>query len=72
MKACQISHERTGYNNPDVDGYIERFFRSLKGEEVWLQEYSSFAEATAAIEPYIHFYNTDRPHCALGYRSLLD
>ncbi|AEJ43378.1 Integrase catalytic region [Alicyclobacillus acidocaldarius subsp. acidocaldarius Tc-4-1] len=34
MKACQINHERTGFNNPDADGYIERFFRSLKEEEV--------------------------------------
>ncbi|MCL6454054.1 MAG: integrase core domain-containing protein, partial [Alicyclobacillus sp.] len=41
-------------------------------EEVWLQEYSSFAEAKAAIESYIHFYNTDRPHSALGYRSPLE
>ncbi|WP_341770558.1 IS3 family transposase [Alicyclobacillus sacchari] len=72
MRACQINHERTGYNNPDDDGYIERFFRSLKEEEVWLQEYSSFAEAKAAIESYIHFYNTDRPHSALGYRSPLE
>ncbi|MBX6396587.1 MAG: transposase [Alicyclobacillaceae bacterium] len=69
MKACQINHERTGYNNPDADGYIERFCRSLKEEEVWLQEYSSFAEAKAAVESYIHFYNTERRHSALDYRS---
>ncbi|WP_029420180.1 integrase core domain-containing protein [Alicyclobacillus macrosporangiidus] len=64
-----INRERTGYNNSDADGYIERFFQSLKEEEVWLQEYSSFAEAKAAIESYIHFYNTEQPHSALGYRS---
>ncbi len=62
-------HERTGYNNPDADGYIERFFRSLKEEEVWMQEYDNFAEAKSAIKTYIEFYNKERPHSALGYRT---
>ena len=69
MKDCQVNHERTGYNNPDADGYIERFFRSLKEEEVWMQEYDSFTEAKIAIETYIEFYNKERPHSSLGYRS---
>ncbi|WP_370541908.1 IS3 family transposase [Alicyclobacillus tolerans] len=37
-----------------------------------MQEYNSFAEAKAAIESYIHFYNTERPHSALDYRSPLE
>ncbi|WP_157057185.1 IS3 family transposase [Alicyclobacillus hesperidum] len=31
-----------------------------------LQEYSSFSEAKAAVQSYIHFYNTDRSHSALS------
>ncbi|TDY37197.1 putative transposase [Alicyclobacillus sacchari] len=69
MKDCQVKHERTGYHNPDADGYIERFFRSLKEEEVWMQEYDNFAEAKIAIKTYIEFYNKERPHSALGYRT---
>lgn len=64
-----MKHERTGYHNPDADGYIERFFRSLKEEEVWMQEYDNFAEAKIAIKTYIEFYNKERPHSALGYRT---
>ncbi|MCL6633219.1 MAG: integrase core domain-containing protein [Alicyclobacillus herbarius] len=44
----------------------------MKEEEVWLQEYRSFAEAKTALDSYIHFYNTERPHSALGYRSPLE
>ncbi|WP_139234686.1 IS3 family transposase [Alicyclobacillus macrosporangiidus] len=44
----------------------------MKEEEVWLQEYSSFAETKAAIESYIRSYNTDRPHSPPGYRSPLE
>jgi putative transposase len=64
-----IKQERTGYNNPDADTYIERWFRTLKEETVWLQEYSSFLEAKKDIDRYIRFYNAERPHSALGYLS---
>jgi putative transposase len=69
LAACDITHERTGYNNPDGDAYIERFFRTLKEEEVWLHDYGSFAEASEAIARFIAYYNAERPHQALGYRS---
>lgn len=64
-----ITHERTGYNNPDANAFIERWFRTLKEEAVWLNEYRTFDEAKQDIERYIRFYNTERLHSALGYRS---
>ncbi|WP_093231815.1 IS3 family transposase [Thermoflavimicrobium dichotomicum] len=69
LKDAGIKQERTGYNNPDADAYIERWFRTLKEETVWLQEYSSFFEAKNNIDQYIKFYNDERPHSALGYLS---
>jgi len=69
LAACDIAHERTGYNNPDGEAYSERFFRTLKEEEVWLHDYHSFAEASAAIARFISYYNAERPHQALGYLS---
>jgi putative transposase len=72
VKALQdagIKQERTGYNNPDADAYIERWFRTLKEETVWLQEYTTFLEAKKDIDRYIRFYNAERPHSALGYLS---
>ncbi|MCL6445984.1 MAG: integrase core domain-containing protein [Alicyclobacillus sp.] len=37
-----------------------------------MQEYSSVAEGKEAIEAYIKFYNTERLHSSLGYRSPAD
>jgi putative transposase len=39
-----ITHRRTAYNHPEGNSYIERFHRSLKEEEVWLNEYENFAQ----------------------------
>ena len=58
-----------GRPKPDGDAYIERFFRTLKEEEVWLHDYASFAEASKAIARFIAYYNAERPHQALGYLS---
>jgi putative transposase len=54
---------------PEQNGLIERFFRSLKEECVWQHNFGSFAEARAAITQWIEWYNAERPHQALGYRS---
>lgn len=47
----------------------ERFFRSLKYEEVYINEYITPKEMIAAVNTYIHNYNTVRPHAALGGRT---
>lgn len=45
--------------------FIERFWRSLKYEEVYLHAYASTSEARSGIGRYIAFYNGERPHSAL-------
>jgi putative transposase len=52
---------------PEQNGLIERFFRSLKEECVWQNRFESFNEARTAISQWIRWYNTGRPHQALGY-----
>ena len=54
---------------PEQNGLIERWFRSLKEECVWQQQFGTFADAQQAIRGWITWYNTERPHQALGYRS---
>jgi putative transposase len=54
---------------PEQNGLVERFFRSLKEECVWQHNFASFAEARTAITQWIEWYNAERPHQALGYRS---
>jgi putative transposase len=64
-----ILHRRTAYNHPEGNGMIERFHRSLKEEEIWLNEYRSLEEARESIGRWIEQYNHDRPHQALGNRT---
>jgi len=69
LSSLGITHRRTAYNHPEANGMVERFFRSLKEEEVWQNEYESLAEARGRIGAWIMFYNKERPHMALGYRT---
>jgi putative transposase len=49
--------------------FIERLWRSLKHEEVYLKDYQRMSEAHAGIEKWFQFYNHRRPHQSLGYRT---
>jgi putative transposase len=49
--------------------FIERLWRSLKYEEVYLREYRRVPEARTGIGNWIHFYNHERFHQSLGYRT---
>ena len=49
--------------------FIERLWRSLKYEEVYLKDYESVTEARSGIEKYLRFYNHERLHQSLEYRT---
>jgi len=49
--------------------FIERLWRSVKYEEVFLHEYQTVAEAKRGLGEYFRFYNEERLHEALGYRT---
>jgi len=49
--------------------FVERLWRTVKYEEVYLKAYSNGREARDGLEAYFHFYNNQRPHQALGYRT---
>src|SRR6478736_4911378 len=49
--------------------FVERLWRSLKYEEVYLKAYATVAEAKAGIGAWISFYNDERQHQSLGYRT---
>jgi len=48
---------------------VERLWRSVKYEEVYLRAYDSAAEACASIGRYLAFYNHKRPHSSLDART---
>lgn len=49
--------------------FIERLWRSLKYEEIYLRDYALVTEARAGIGDWFRFYNHERPHQSLGYRT---
>jgi putative transposase len=63
----QISMDGRGRALDNI--FIERFWRSLKYEEIYLHDYGSPREARQSITHYIGFYNHERPHQALEYRT---
>ncbi len=52
--------------------FIERLWRSLKYELIYPGDFSTGAELFQALDRYFHFYNHQRPHQALGYRTPAD
>ena len=49
--------------------FFERLWRSLKHEDIYLKGYADGREAKAGIASWVAFYNTSRPHQALGNRA---
>ena len=52
--------------------FVERFFRSLKYEEVYLNSYDDIRDVKNNIDNYIKYYNKKRPHQSLGYKTPFD
>jgi transposase InsO family protein len=63
----EISMSRTG--NPYDNAKAERFMRTLKYEEIYMNDYETLAEVRVSIEHFIEaVYNRKRLHSAIGYR----
>lgn len=66
-RGIQISMDGRGRAVDNI--FVERLWRSLKYEEVYLKDYLDGEEAFAGIRAYFRFYNRERPHQALDYRT---
>jgi putative transposase len=62
-RGVQISMDGRGAWRDNV--FVERLWRSIKYEEVYLHAYESVSQAKAGIARYIGFYNSSRPHSSL-------
>lgn len=68
LKDAKVEISMDGKGRAIDNIFTERFWRSLKYEEVYLRDYAAPREARAGIADYIKFYNNDRPHQSLNYR----
>jgi putative transposase len=64
-QAIKISMDGKGRCKDNI--YIERFWRSIKYEAFYLNDYADFRELYCGVKEYIDFYNNSRPHQNLGY-----
>ena len=63
----KISMDGKGRYNDNI--FVERLWRTVKYEEVYLKAYANATEARRELSVYFRFYNNQRPHQALGYRT---
>lgn len=63
----QVSMDSRGRALDNI--FTERFWKSIKYEDIYLKDYETVTEAKQGISEYIEFYNTDRPHQSLKYKT---
>jgi len=69
LKAHGIKISMDGKGRCMDNIFVERLWRSLKYEEVYLHAYTSVPEAKAGIGAWLHFYNEERLHQTHGYQT---
>ena len=62
-KGCKLSMDGRGAWRDNV--FVERLWRSVKYERVYLKAYDSVSAARADVADYLGWYNTNRPHSSL-------
>jgi putative transposase len=69
LKDAGISISMDGKGAWRDNVFVERLWRTVKYEEVYLRAYGGVSEARASIGRYLGFYNGTRPHSSLGGRT---
>jgi len=69
LKACKTEHSFSPTGRPCHNAVMESFFSSMKKEELYRTNYHSVGELKKRISQYIEFYNTERPHATLNYKT---
>ena len=69
LKGRNIKISMDGKGSWRDNVFVERLWRSVKYEEVYLKAYASVSEARASIAKYFEFYNSGRPHSSLGAKT---
>ena len=69
LKAAGISISMDGRGAWRDNVFVERLWRTIKYEEVYLRAYASVSEARASLGRYLAFYNAGRPHSSLDRQT---
>ena len=69
LEANEIRISMDGKGRAFDNIFVERLWRSIKYEEVYINDYQSVAEANSKLGKYIDFYNSERLHQSLAYNT---
>jgi putative transposase len=69
LKSRDIHISMSGKGRAFDNILVERLWRTVKYEEVYLREYSDGHELIRSLQRYFDYYNNHRPHSSLGYRT---
>ena len=69
LKAAEIRIRMDGRGRVFDNIFVERLWRTVKYEEVYLKDYTDVPTAVESLGRYFRFYNTERLHQSLGYKT---
>jgi putative transposase len=72
LKSHEIKISMDGRGRALDNIFVERLWRSVKYEDIYLKEYETMPEAHEGLRAYFDFYNNTRPHQSLGYRKPIE
>jgi putative transposase len=71
LKECEIRISMDGRGRVTDNIFIERLWRTVKYEDIYLRDYSDGTETRKGLENYFRFYNMERQHSSLGKQTPL-
>ena len=69
LKAAEVRISWDGRGRALDNIFVERLWRSVKYEEVYIKDYQTIGDAEKGLKAYFQFYNQDRLHQSLEYRT---
>ena len=72
LQAAEIAISMDGRRRWLDNVFVERLWRSVKYEAIYLHEFATIASLMTGLQRYFHYYNTERAHAALDYRIPAD
>lgn len=69
LEAAGIAVSRDGRGRALDNVFVERLWRSVKYEDIYIKDYEEVSELESGLEAYFRFYDEERPHQSLDYRT---
>ena len=69
LEAAGVAVSMDGRGRPLDNVFVERMWRSVEDEDIYIQGYDTVPALRRGLARYFAFYNDERPHQSLGYRT---